>query len=122
HEKMAFWNRVHRRRIRKTRLVHAVQRLVTHSVGQRFAPPLDAIDHRTRRLADEIGKLSTLYGLAIDMQQSIDDLNLVARKSDDPLYVVDGVISRQPEDDNIAALRLRTHDPADKRRRIEERQ
>src|SRR5262249_11363439 len=47
---------------------------------------------------------------AVDIEHAVNHLDAVARQTDDAFDVIDRIILRQPEDHDIATLRLRTED------------
>src|SRR5262249_34825625 len=59
---------------------------------------------------DEVLDLFLLHGLAVDVQHAVDHLDLIAGKTDHALDVIRLVVTRQLEDDDVAARGLRAPD------------
>ena len=100
-------------------VVDAIERFIADAVRQRFLPALDARGGvgAAGVLADEIGKPLALDRLVVDVEQAFPHLDAVARQADHALDVIGGVVLRQAEHHDVAAVRLRAEDAAREQRR-----
>src|SRR5262249_60467346 len=95
---------------------YEVERGVARASRQRLAPLFRARDAPAR-----IGLGETLDPLALDrraveIEDSLDHLDAIARQADHSLDVVGRRVARQPEYHDIAVARLRGEDAAGKHR------
>ena len=84
-------------------VIDEIERVVAHAVRQRLLPALDALDARPVLGADKVLGLLALDRHAVDVEQALDHLDLVARQPDHALDVVGGVLARQAEHHDVAA-------------------
>ncbi len=110
HEIAVWRHRVDRRVVEET-IIGESEYGVAHAVRQRFAITLYALN-RAVFLGREVVDAFVLDRLPIDLQHAVDHLNAVARQADDPFDEIDRIVLRQPEHDDIAALRFGGEQPA----------
>ena len=91
------------RRVVVEAVIGEIERGVADAVRQRLAVALDAL-HDAVVVGDEVVDALALDRRAVDVEHAVDHLDLVAGQPDDALDVVDGVVLRQPEHHDVAAL------------------
>ena len=109
------------RRVVVEAVIGEIERGVDDAVRQRLAIALDAL-HGAVVVGDEVVDALALDRLAVDVEHAVDHLNAVAGQPDDALDVVGGVVLRQAEHDDVAAIdRLAENAAGENRRRERQR-
>src|SRR5262249_47957975 len=96
--------------------------VIAHAVGERLAIALNLGFGAKGILGDVKTVGDARDRLAVDVNNGIDHLDLVAGKPDHPFDVVGRFVARQLEDDNVAALRQRAPETAEGRKILAEGQ
>src|SRR5262249_4559300 len=94
-----------------------IERRVTHTIRQGLPPTLGRGDVPVLVGPDEVLYPFVLDRRPVDVEDAVDHLDSVIRKTNDSLDVVDRTVLRTAKDGNIAALGLRCEDPSGKQRR-----